>query len=215
MRILPGGDRALMVEFDTLTHAMDAYSQWRADPAPGIVELVPAARTVLVHIDPTVIGLAQTEVWLLAHAPARGTAAAAAAATSTELVTLPVTYNGEDLEVVAAAWGCSPLDVVTRHTAQLWVCAFIGFAPGFGYLVPHGEGPLIDAPPVPRRATSRPAVPAGSVALAAEFCGVYPRSSPGGWRIIGSTKVPLWSIDREPPALLTPGTRVRFEAVER
>lgn len=204
MRLLPCGDRALLAEFATLEAALAAHAAWSSAAPAGITELVPAARTVLVRLDPSVMGLGAAEQWLTAHAPTAGAALPPAG-----LVTLPVVYDGDDLAVVAEAWACSPQAVADRHVATAWVCAFIGFAPGFPYLVPAGAA----LPPVPRRATSRPSVPAGAVALAAEYCGVYPRSSPGGWQLIGRTDAVLWDADRAAPALVTPGARVRFTAV--
>ncbi len=205
MRILPNGDRALLVEFASLDLVLGAHAAWSAAPAPGIVELVPAARTVLVRIDPVVTGLAAIEHWLAEH-PASPLALA-----DGDVVSVPVTYDGDDVAAVADAWGCSIDAVIERHLATEWLCGFIGFAPGFGYLVPApGQSAL---PQVPRRETSRPRVPAGSVALAAGYCGVYPRESPGGWQLIGRTSLELWRDDTEQPALITPGTRVRFERV--
>lgn len=204
MRLLPCGDRALLAEFPTLGAALAAHARWSAEAPAGITELVPAAHTVLVRLDPAVLGLGAAEQWLAGHAPTSG-----AALPTAGLVTLPVVYDGDDLAVVAVAWGCSPLAVAERHAAVEWVCAFIGFAPGFPYLVPESA----ELPPVPRRATSRPAVPPGAVALAAEYCGVYPRSSPGGWQLIGRTDAVLWDAGRASPALVAPGTRVRFTAV--
>lgn len=204
MRLLPFGDRALLAEFDALGPALAAHAAWSASAPSGVVELVPAARTVLVRIDPTVLGLGAVEQWLIAHPPP-----ASLEPSTTGLVTLPVVYDGDDLAVVAEAWACSPSAVAARHCGVEWVCAFIGFAPGFPYLVPVGS-PL---PPVARRATSRSRVPSGAVALAAEYCGVYPRVSPGGWQLIGRTPAVLWDADRPSPALVTPGSRVRFAAV--
>ena len=120
-------------------------------------------------------------------------------------VEIPVVYDGPDLETVAASWGCEVEEVVARHRATEFVSAFCGFAPGFAYL----SG--LDAS-VPRLATPRTRVPAGSVALAGAWCGVYPVASPGGWQIIGHTDAELWDPGREQPALLAPGTRVRFVA---
>jgi KipI family sensor histidine kinase inhibitor len=120
-------------------------------------------------------------------------------------VEIPVRYDGADLAETAALLGISEPELIARHTAAPWRCAFIGFAPGFGYL----EAPGAELA-VPRRSQSRTAVPAGSVALAAGYSAIYPRSSPGGWRIIGSTTATLWDLDRPEPALLRPGTRVRF-----
>src|SRR5690606_6654569 len=104
----------------------------------------------------------------------------------------------------------TPEAVIAAHTGHAWTAAFGGFAPGFAYLLPEGEG----LGEVPRRAEPRRRVPAGSVALAARYSGVYPRPSPGGWQLIGRTDAPLWTPEREgSPALLAPGTRVRFRAV--
>ena len=114
-------------------------------------------------------------------------------------------YDGADLAETATLLGISEEGLIARHTSALWRCAFIGFAPGFGYLEAPGAGLT-----VPRREQSRTAVPAGAVALAAGYSAVYPRSSPGGWRIIGRTAARLWDLGRPEPALLRPGTRVRF-----
>ena len=122
-----------------------------------------------------------------------------------DLVEVLVSYDGADLEYVARRWGTDVAGVVRRHTAVEFVSAFCGFAPGFAYLAG-----LPDELAVPRLDSPRSVVPAGSVALAGPWCGIYPTSSPGGWRLIGRTEVPLWSTDRPDPALLAPGTRVRF-----
>ena len=163
MRVLPYGDRALLAEFDSLELALGAHASWSAAAPHGVVELVPGARTVLVRIDPAVLGLGHAEYWLREHP------ATAVDLPAGDAVALPVVYDGEDLDMVASAWGCSVDDVARRHSEVEWVCAFVGFAPGFPYLVPAGRTVL---PSVPRHATSRPQVRAGSVALAAEYCGV-------------------------------------------
>jgi KipI family sensor histidine kinase inhibitor len=116
-----------------------------------------------------------------------------------------VRYDGPDLDEVARLTGLTHAEVVAAHTGTPWRVAFGGFAPGFAYLV--GGDPRLH---VPRRERPRPSVPAGSVGLAGEFSGVYPRSSPGGWQLVGTTDAVLWDADREPPALLSPGTTVRF-----
>jgi len=122
-----------------------------------------------------------------------------------DLVEVPVVYDGDDLAFVAEAWGTDVEGVVERHTAVEYVAAFCGFAPGFAYLagLPEELG-------VPRLDSPRTRVPAGAVALAGTWCGVYPTASPGGWRLIGHTEAALWDVHRDPPALLAPGTRVRF-----
>lgn len=207
-RILPCGDRALLVEVDALEQALAAHAALAVNQPDGVVELVPAARTVLVRLDPRVLGLTHTEHWLRA---ALADADPAAPLPEGRLVELPVVYDGVDLDAVAELWGCSAAEVAERHARTEWRCAFVGFAPGFPYLVP--ADPDAGLPPVPRRATSRPVVPAGAVALAAEYSGAYPRSSPGGWQLIGRTDAVLWDARRDPPALVPPGARVRFVPV--
>jgi KipI family sensor histidine kinase inhibitor len=124
------------------------------------------------------------------------------------VVELPVHYDGEDLGELADLLGIGPDELVRRHTASEWTVAFCGFAPGFGYLTqPGGQWD------VPRRSTPRTTVPSGSVGLAGEFSGVYPRESPGGWQLIGRTDVAVFDLAREPAALLRPGVRVRFTAL--
>src|SRR5699024_5018553 len=125
-------------------------------------------------------------------------------------VTIDVRYDGEDLAEVAELLSVSPAEVIARHQAATWQVAFAGSAPGSGYLAAHDE--LFD---VRRRSAPRTRVPVGAVALAGEFTGVYPRSSPGGWQLIGCTEATLWDLDRQPPALFVPGTIVRFVEAER
>ena len=204
-RLLPSGDAALLVECDSLEEVLALHDALAAESKPGIVELVPAARTILVAIDPARIALESAATWVRripAEAGSRATGTAEATAT------IPVVYDGDDLARTAALLAVSPEALVTRHTRAEWRVAFIGFAPGFGYLVSDDwpfEVPRLDAP--------RPRVPAGSVALAGAFSGAYPRQSPGGWRLIGRTDAPLWDPAAEQPALLAPGRRVRFESV--
>ncbi len=126
------------------------------------------------------------------------------------MVEIAVRYDGPDLEEVAHLTGLAPDEVVTAHTGTPWRVGFGGFAPGFAYLV-GGDPRLV----VARRGEPRTRVPAGSVGLAGEFSGIYPRESPGGWQLIGSTDVVLWDTDRHPPALLSPGTTVRFVEADR
>jgi len=121
---------------------------------------------------------------------------------------VPVHYDGPDLEAVAAHTGLTPAEVVSAHTGMPWRVAFGGFVPGFAYLV-GGDPRLV----VPRRESPRARVPAGAVGLAGEFSGVYPRASPGGWQLVGTTDLVLWDVDRDPPALLRPGVVVRFVEV--
>jgi KipI family sensor histidine kinase inhibitor len=120
-------------------------------------------------------------------------------------VTLPVSYDGPDLAVVAEATGLAVDEVVRLHAATVYTAAFTGFAPGFAYLTG-----LPEQLQLPRRAEPRTRVPAGSVAVADVYTAVYPRESPGGWNLLGTTDAVLFDPDRVPAALLPPGTRVRF-----
>jgi KipI family sensor histidine kinase inhibitor len=179
---------------DGATEARAVYAALLPLQTAGrIAELVPAARTVLVEASPL-----PDLATLLAGLPP-------APAAVGPLVELPVDYDGADLAEVAALSGLDAGEVARRHAAADYTVAFCGFAPGFAYLT--GLPPELH---VARRDTPRTAVPAGSVAVAGEFTGVYPRRSPGGWRLLGRTDAALWDAGREPPALLAPGTRVRF-----
>lgn len=124
-------------------------------------------------------------------------------------IRIPVRYDGPDLAEVAERTGLTAGELIAAHTGTLWRAAFAGFAPGFAYLT--GGDPRLS---VPRRATPRTEIPSGAVGMAGEYCGIYPRRSPGGWQLIGSTDVVLWDERRDPPALLAPGTAVRFVAVD-
>ena len=196
----PMGERALLAEVDDLARVLELHAALAARPPAGIDDLVPAARTVLVAFDPARIAPAAVRAWILSAATS-----APDAARPGPLVELATRYDGPDLDETAALLGIRPAELVARHTAALWRVAFTGFAPGFAYLVsdawPHG---------VPRLARPRTRVPAGAVGLAGEFAGAYPRETPGGWRLIGTTDAPLFVPDAPQPVLLTPGARVRF-----
>jgi KipI family sensor histidine kinase inhibitor len=118
---------------------------------------------------------------------------------------LAVYYDGADLAAVADRSGLTSAEVVRRHADREYVVLFCGFSPGFGYLTGLDEQLKL-----PRLGTPRTSVPAGSVAIADEFTGIYPRASPGGWHLLGHTEASLFDVQRDPPALLTPGRRVRF-----
>ncbi|MEV4097657.1 5-oxoprolinase subunit B family protein [Streptosporangium saharense] len=199
------GEHALLVETGSLdvSHRLDALL--RAHRPPGVAEIVPGPETVLVSApgaDPSRLLPELTRLL--------GTAAAHAGQElpGARAVTVPVVYDGADLREVAALTGLSPAEVVERHTGRELVVGWLGFAPGFAYLT--GLDPALH---VPRLATPRTSVPAGSVAVAGPYSAVYPSESPGGWRLLGRSPVPVWDVAADPPALLTPGTRVRFEAV--
>lgn len=162
---------------------------------------MPAAATVLVTFTDASSRAA-------AQGPLAGVVPAPAAAFADEVVTVPTRYDGADLPDVAHLTGLSVAEVVRRHSEATWRVAFVGFAPGFAYI--QGDDPSLT---VPRRPTPRSAVPPGSVALADGFTGVYPRASPGGWQLIGTTELPVWELTRMPPALLRAGVRVRFVEV--
>ena len=196
--------RHLLVECADLTATMALHHSLEAADLPGVTELIPAARTVLLSFDP-----ARTSAEILAEA-VRGLGHTESVSDTAREVTIEVRYDGEDLAEVADLLSVSPAEVVKRHQAATWQVAFAGFAPGFGYLA--GDDELFN---VPRRSSPRTRVPVGSVALAGEFTGVYPRSSPGGWQLIGRTDAKLWDLDRQPPALFVPGTIVKFVEAER
>mgnify|MGYP000930296910 CR=1 FL=1 len=201
-RVLPMGDRAWLVELPDLDDALRLFASLTAAHLPGVVEAVPAARTVLVKFDPLTTTADELGTRLASLPAARGSAA------SGRLVTIAVLYDGDDLAEVAALTGLDVQSVIEAHTATAWRVGFCGFAPGFAY--------LIDGHPrlqVPRKREPRTRVPGGSVALAGEFSGIYPRESPGGWQLIGRTDAPVWDVNRPEPALLKPGMRVRFRAV--
>ncbi|MRG60184.1 carboxyltransferase domain-containing protein [Agromyces sp. CFH 90414] len=211
-RILPSGRAALLVECDDLDDVLALHDALDASAPDGLVELVPAARTVLVAVDPRRLPLESAASWIRrASSSSTDASDRMDAAASAEPVVVRVRYDGEDLAAVAAELGLVVDDLVARHTAARWRVAFIGFAPGFAYLV--GGSPTDWPFEVRRLAAPRTRVPAGAVGLAGGFSGAYPRESPGGWRLIGRTDAPLWDASAQPPALLAPGTRVRFAAV--
>lgn len=199
MRLLPCGDSGLLVELADLEDVLALYAELVEDVPEGVVDLVPAARTLMLRLDP-----ARTDPDRVARA-VREVEPQPGQRPDAGRLDVPVTYDGEDLAEVGRLTGLGERGVVEAHTAQEWTVAFCGFAPGFGYLVGTD-----DRLTVPRRDVPRTRVPARAVALAGEFSGVYPRESPGGWQLIGHTTLQPWDLDRDPPALLVPGVRVRF-----
>ncbi len=165
----------------------------------GAVDIVPAARTVLIAgvSDPH----KTAEILEKADEPARPEKSEG------QLITVPTVYDGLDLPDIAERWNTSPEGVVRRHQEIEFEVAFCGFAPGFAYLT--GLPPDLR---VPRLNEPRVSVPRGSVALADEYAAVDPAASPGGWRLLGRTDLVLFDLERDPPSTLRPGTRVRFEA---
>lgn len=201
MRLLACGDVGVLVELDRFDDALGLAAEVATLDLDGVVDLVPASRTLLVRIDP-----ARTTVEDVARR-IRDLDPTVNDRPDAPEVEVPVTYDGADLDEVAELTGLTTREVVAAHTGQRWTVAFAGFAPGFGYLV--GEDVRLH---VPRRPEPRSAVPVGAVGLADAFSGVYPRRSPGGWQLIGRTDLAMWDLDRDPPALLVPGANVRFVA---
>ncbi|UYM05931.1 5-oxoprolinase subunit B family protein [Solicola gregarius] len=199
--LLPYGDRALLAEFDDIAEVIAWSDALRAAEVDEVDDVVPAARTVLV-VGRSGVDQAALARRLQAVEPVAGADEGRIAPPTVEI---PVRYDGPDLADVAELTGLSQREVVRAHTQTPWRVAFGGFAPGFAYL---GGGD--SALRVARRDEARTTVPAGSVGLAGEFSGIYPRSSPGGWQLIGTTDEVLWDLDRDPPALLMPGCVVRF-----
>ncbi|BDZ55474.1 5-oxoprolinase subunit B family protein [Agromyces marinus] len=212
--LLPSGRSALLVECDDLPAVLALHDALVRTAPEGLVELVPAARTLLVALDPDVLPLESAANWVRRVAREVGADAAGRAfdAAGTDAgpdgdeVVLAVDYRGDDLHALAATLDVSAEHLVARHTSARWRVAFIGFAPGFGYLVAE-DWPF----DVPRLDVARTRVPAGAVGLAGAFSGAYPRESPGGWQLIGRTEAILWDATADRPALLVPGRRVRFE----
>ncbi|MDN5856839.1 MAG: allophanate hydrolase subunit 1 [Actinomycetia bacterium] len=200
MKLLPYGDRALLAEFGDI-EAVVAWSDGvRHADLDDVLDVVPAARTVLV-VARSGVDLGVLRRSLDAIEPRVDGSAGEHATT----VDVPVHYDGVDLAAVSAVTGLAEPEVVRAHTGTPWRVAFGGFAPGFAYL--SGGDPRLR---VPRRDEARTSVPAGAVGLAGEFSGIYPRPSPGGWQLIGTTDEVMWDLDRDPPALLSPGCIVRF-----
>lgn len=209
MNVLPMGPRAMLVEDLAVEPAVWSValramiSERRIE---GVIDVIPAAETVLVRCEDEgslrQVGNIVDDVER--HEGAR--AADRSAGHVDEPIVIPVDYDGDDLEDVAARTGRSTGEVVRLHHSALYRVAFCGFAPGFGYL-----SGLPTELHLPRRASPRTVVPVGAVAIASEFSAVYPRASPGGWHLIGRTDIVMFDPDRRPPALLEPGARVRFE----
>ena len=198
------GDQALMLQCGSTAEVLAWVDALRAAALPGVLDIVPAARTVLVKLDyPGLQGVTRQRLRRM-----RVSAYADAASDRGADVVVDVVYDGPDLGEVADHTGLTAAQVIDAHTSTLWRVGFSGFARGFAYLV-EGDARLR----VPRRVEPRTSVPAGSVALAGEFSAVYPRQSPGGWQLIGRTDAVLWDLERPSPALLTQGMWVQFRAV--
>jgi KipI family sensor histidine kinase inhibitor len=201
------GDHALMLQCGSTAEVLAWVDALRGAALPGVVDLVPAARTVLVKLDdPRLQGITRRRLRKMRVAGDASDVVAPGDRSAD--VVIDVVYDGPDLAEVANHTGLSTAQVIDAHTSTVWRVGFSGFAPGFAYLI-DGDARLR----VPRRSEPRTSVPAGSVALAGEFSAVYPRQSPGGWQLVGRTDAVLWDLDRPNPALLTQGMWVQFRAV--
>lgn len=203
--VSPVGTRAVIVDLPDLATVMAWHASLVASPLPGQVEAIAAARTVLVCFDAHSSAIAGLKAL-------RDFRPQSSAETTPREVTIDVIYDGEDLADVAELMGISTEELIDRHTQQKWLAAFGGFAPGFTYCVP-AEDDHSYTWDVARRSSPRTAVPAGAVGLAGQFSAVYPRTSPGGWQLLGHTTQPMWDTHAEQPALLQPGDTVRYRQV--
>lgn len=213
----PVGDHALLLELPDNASVHAAARSARERFGDQLAEIVPGHETLLLVWDEGVedaVALMSNLKALASDASAFKLDISAIGTVQPEVVRIPVVYDGADLEAVAAKLALSNEAVVETHAGAVYTVAFMGFAPGFPYLVldetAREQLPLLQ---LPRRSTPRAEVPAGSVAVAAGYCGIYPQRSPGGWNLLGRTRVVLFDAGRDPPALLEPGTRVRFEPV--
>lgn len=200
MRFLSVNSDSFLIELGDLQHTMQLYRHLRDAAHPHIREMVPAAATILVYFNPLQITARALIHWIKAQKPSADTQS------NHRHIEIEVCYDGPDLPHVAELLNLSVKEVIERHTQAPWQVAFIGFAPGFGYLSradqPFGSVPRLDSP--------RKKIQSGSLALAGEYSGIYPKDSPGGWQLIGQTTCKMWDLTREHPALLLPGDQVRF-----
>lgn len=213
-RIRPAGDRAVLITLDDPRPVQRLASALRVHAIAGVQDVLPAAETVLVTMHSVSYGV-QVRRELVAlldrldHESAQSDSPDVSRGTppdiDDDIVRIPVHYDGTDLPEVARLLDLSVPEVIAAHTGTLWRCAFVGFAPGFGYLT-SPDGRLT----VPRRAQARTAIPPGAVALAGGYSAVYPRGTPGGWQLIGRTDLRMWAVDRDPPALVRAGSAIRF-----
>jgi KipI family sensor histidine kinase inhibitor len=200
LRLAPGPDA------NARAHALAAHL--RSDAPPWLRDVVPAWDSVGMFFDPDAIDADAARSWLLE----RDRCVPATTAAAPRTIEIPVRYGGEhgvDLDAAATELGLTPAALVERHTAPVYTVAMIGFAPGFPYL--DGLDPALA---LPRLATPRSRVPAGSVGIGGAQTGIYPRESPGGWRLLGRTPLTLFDPAADPPSRLLPGDRVRFVAID-
>jgi inhibitor of KinA len=215
IKLMNAGEQGLVIEFgaridpEINRRVHGVASQINAAIIPGVIEVVPTYRSLLVYFDPLVITrreLAEHIGRLYAEAGPAGLAAA-----SERVVEIPVAYGGEhgpDLEFVASHTGLSPQEVIAIHTSVPYLVYMLGFTPGFPYL-----GGMSERIAAPRLEQPRTAIPGGSVGIAGSQTGIYPVTSPGGWRIIGHTPVKLFDPAAAAPFLFAAGDYLQFKAV--
>ena len=207
MKMMPAGDTALVVEFGTsidpkINDQVVSYQTYlEKNPPPGVIELLPTYRSLMITYDPVRTNYQELESHLFALVVEDST-------TRGKTVEIPVSYgdqDGPDLEAVAVLTGLTPARVIALHSQPLYRVYMIGFAPGFPYL-----GGLDQRLFVPRLKRPRTRIRAGSVAIGGEQTGIYPFAGPGGWRIIGRTELELFDVFGHPPARVQAGDRIRF-----
>ncbi len=193
---------------DAFFRVRSVVDELEQHPLPGLTEVVPALTSVLVEFDPR---QADVESVLLSELAARLNSRTLARLSTAPVKTVPVRYNGPDLERVAELHALDVREVIHLHSSPVYTVYMIGFSPGFPYL-----GPLDSRLHAPRLASPRPRVSAGSVAIGGEHTGIYTVNTPGGWNIIGHTPMKLFDPDQEPEAmfLLKTGDRVKFVAID-
>ena len=203
MRFITVNLTHFLVELSSLEETLALFDSLTDTPLSGIDEIVPAARTLLIRFQPLQTSMRQlataiTQCPLISFSQRQ-----------CQTITIPVHYQGEDLGDLADFSGLTVPQVIQCHQESVWKVAFTGFAPGFAYLTsPDWKWQI------PRRSTPRTRIPAGSVAVAGIFSGIYPQASPGGWQLLGHTEQAMWDLNRTSPALLTPGAQVQFVASE-
>ncbi|SPL69577.1 5-oxoprolinase subunit B/C family protein [Acinetobacter stercoris] len=205
MRFLSVNADCFLIELASLDETLALYSKLQDTQIKGIKDLIPAAKTILVFFNEI-----ETSFYHLMPL-IRSLEAGTSLVRSVQEVIIPIRYDGEDLEQVAELQGLSVADLILKHSQSTWNVAFIGFAPGFAYMSSPDQ-PFTD---IPRLKVPRKKIPAGSLGLAGQYSGIYPKDSPGGWQLIGTTSKKMWDLERENPALLLPGMNVHFEDVTR
>lgn len=201
------GARAVLIELPD-TAARRGVTHWLTGHGEASVDVIPAETTVLLDVPDQLVGAHEAQQKLRRLVRRLRSAEPdelVVPPTSGNLITIDVTYDGPDVDAVAALLDRSSAGFIQWHTSAPWDVAFLGFMPGFGYLTREDHQLSID-----RLASPRPAIPCGSIGFAGHYSGIYPRSSPGGWQLVGRTDKALF--DPEQGAVLTAGDLVQFRA---